>query len=236
MTEGRDLHPNLADALEGPEADAAELDAVARLLADLPTLEAPPAGLFEAIAAEAFGDADAADPGAPAPSPVQPPLRALRSVGSPAGQAPTDRRAGARRWPLLAAAAAVVVAVGVAGALVQRDSADDPVEQQVQLVALPGFEGADGTARLVERGDDREVEVDLSGVDLPAGSHLEIWLLDPAVSQTISLGVLDQPGPLTVPADVDLAATPIVDVSVEPDDGDAAHSGVSVVRGELDPS
>jgi hypothetical protein len=233
MTEGRDLHPNLADALEAPEADAAELDAIARLLADLPTLEAPPAGLFDAIAAEAFGDADAAGPRPDGPG--APPAPALRSVDPPAARR-SEPPTGARRWPLLAAAAAVVVAVGIAGALVQRSSSDDPVEQQVELVALPGFEGADGTARLVERGDDREVEVDLSGVDLPAGSHLEIWLLDPAVSQTISLGVLDQPGPLTVPADVDLAATPIVDVSVEPDDGDAAHSGVSVVRGELDPT
>jgi hypothetical protein len=234
MTEGRDLHPNLADALEGPEADAAELDAVARLLGDLPRLEAPPAGLFEAIAAEAFGDAET--PGPRPVTPPAPPARTLRSVDPLPGQSATEGPRVARRWPLLAAAAAVVVVLGVAGAVVMGGSSDEPIEQQVELVALPGFEGADGTARLVEQGADRQVEVDLAGVELPEGSHLELWLLDPAVSQTISLGVLDQEGPFTVPADVDLAATPILDISVEPDDGDAAHSGVSVVRGELDPT
>lgn len=234
MTDERDLHPNLADALEGGEVDAAELEAVARLLADLPTLQEPPAGLFEAIAAEAFADEVAShDDAVPAAAGAGP--RSLRSVGGTSTTAPTAPPA-RRRWPLLAAAAAVALVAGIAGVVALGGSGDDPVEQQVQLAALPGFEGAEGSALLVERDGDREVEVDLAGVDLPEGSHLEIWLLDPAVSQTISLGVLDESGPFTVPADVDLAATPIIDVSVEPDDGDPAHSGVSVVRGEIDPA
>ncbi|MGK2947147.1 MAG: anti-sigma factor [Acidimicrobiales bacterium] len=236
MTEERDLHPNLAAALEGGEADAAELEAVARLLANLPTLQAPPAGLFDAIAAEAFADSGAATPAEPAaPTSVADGARSLRPVEGTGEPAPRSRSA-ARRWPLLAAAAALAVILGIAGVVALGGSTDDPTEQQVELAALPGFEGAEGTALLVERDGDREVEVDLAGVDLPEGSHLEIWLLDPAVSQTISLGVLDDAGPFTVPADVDLVATPILDVSVEPDDGDPAHSGVSVVRGEIEPA
>jgi hypothetical protein len=226
MSEERDLLPNLVDALEGDASDARELDAVARLLTDLSTLQEPPAGLFDAIATEAFGHARAA--GRPRP---------LRSVGGtsmgPADGQPRSQP-GLRRWSFVAVAAVVAVVAGIAGALVLGGSSEDPVEQQVELVALPGFEGAEGTALLVERGDDRQVEVDLAGVDLPEGSRLELWLLDPAVSQTISLGVLDEEGPFTVPADVDLSLTPILDVSVEPDDGDPAHSGVSVVRGEID--
>ena len=40
-------------------------------------------------------------------------------------------------------------------------------------------------------------------------------------------------GIYTVPADVDPGEFPIVDVSVEPPDGDPTHSGVSLARGEL---
>jgi hypothetical protein len=234
MSEDRELHPNLADALEGPEVDAAELEAVARLLADLPSLEAPPAGLFDAIAAEAFGStssepqAEVANaPSAPvAPAPVRPDadVVARRSIGSRG------------RWPRLAAAAAVVVAAGLVGALVLGGGDDGPDEQRVELAALADFEGADASAVLTVEDGQRVVDVDLHGVELPAGSHLELWLLDPEASQTISLGVLSDPGPFEIPEGVDLAVTPILDVSVEPDDGDAAHSGVSVVRGELPPA
>ena len=38
---------------------------------------------------------------------------------------------------------------------------------------------------------------------------------------------------LEVPSGVDLTEYPVVDVSVEPLDGDPSHSGVSVVRGRL---
>jgi hypothetical protein len=240
MTHERDLHPNLADAFEGPEADAAELEAVARLLGHLPELQEPPAGLFDAITAEAFADEGERSAEAPVHAPpAAPGPRSLRAVGDTA-LVPVDEvarpQARLRRWPLLAAAAVVAVLAGLAGALVLGGSSDDPVEQQVQLVALPGFEGAEASAVVIEHDGDRLVEVDLTGVDLPEGSHLELWLLDPDVSQTISLGVLDEAGPFTVPADVDLSATPILDVSVEPDDGDPTHSGVSVVRGEIDPA
>jgi hypothetical protein len=38
---------------------------------------------------------------------------------------------------------------------------------------------------------------------------------------------------LPLPDGLDLSAYPLVDVSVEPLDGNPAHSGVSVARGEL---
>ena len=51
----------------------------------------------------------------------------------------------------------------------------------------------------------------------------------------VPLGVA-RPGTQTfeLPADLDLGEFPIVDVSVEPLDGDPTHSGVSVARGELE--
>lgn len=215
-----DRHPNLDDALDGTEPDVAELEAVARLLAELPRLEAPPAALFDRIAAEAFAE--------PAAAPAAAPETAVADV------VPLPRR----RWPMLAAVAAVVVLAAGFGAslLLGGDSDSTDREQVVALDALPGFEGVEAVATVVEADGERRVELALAEVELPPDSHLELWLLDPDVSQTISLGVLDDSGTFTVPAGVDLAATPILDVSVELDDGDPTHSGVSVVRGEIDPT
>ena len=51
----------------------------------------------------------------------------------------------------------------------------------------------------------------------------------------ISLGVLDDSsGTFRVPDSVDLDEYRLVDISFEPVDGDPAHSGDSIVRGELD--
>jgi hypothetical protein len=54
------------------------------------------------------------------------------------------------------------------------------------------------------------------------------------VSKLVSLGPLRRDGVYDLPAGLDPAAFPIVDVSVEPIDGDPAHSGDSVLRGELE--
>ena len=60
-------------------------------------------------------------------------------------------------------------------------------------------------------------------------------LADGRPDQLISLGVLDSrhSGTFPVPADVDVASYPFVDVSLEPLDGNPAHSSDSVVRGTL---
>lgn len=233
MPDEQPLHPNLADAVDGTEPDVAELEAVARLLADLPSLEAPPLDLFDKIAGAAFAapsDAPSVVTSAPSLDHGGDPERTL-----PPEVIPLARRQ--RRWAVLAAvAAAVVVAVGLGAALLMGGRSDDTRQQVVALEALPGFEGVDGEATVVHADGDRRVELDLSDVELPPGSHLELWLLDPAVEQTISLGVVTPGATFAVPSDVDLSATPIIDISVEPADGDPAHSGVSVVRGEIDPA
>lgn len=53
----------------------------------------------------------------------------------------------------------------------------------------------------------------------------------------VSLGnLLGSKTTFTLPAGLDVAAYPLVDVSVEPYDGNPLHSGDSVVRGQLDVS
>ena len=48
-----------------------------------------------------------------------------------------------------------------------------------------------------------------------------------------SLGLLDDAGEYAIPADIDLSEFSVVDVSIEPDDGDPTHSGRSILRGTL---
>ena len=63
----------------------------------------------------------------------------------------------------------------------------------------------------------------------------EVWLLTPEVDGLISLGLLEGgSGTFVIPEGIDLTEYPIVDVSLEPVDGDPAHSGDSIVRGALD--
>ena len=65
--------------------------------------------------------------------------------------------------------------------------------------------------------------------------YYEVWLLEPDVSGLVPLGTT-QAGTTVfeIPAGLDLDQFPVVDVSVEPLDGDPAHSGDSVVRGVLE--
>jgi anti-sigma-K factor RskA len=95
---------------------------------------------------------------------------------------------------------------------------------------------ATGEARVVERPDgSRVLAIDLSAAD-PDDGFYEVWLIDEAVQDMYSLGVVQGGGEVTleVPPGVDLTEFPVVDVSVEPLDGNPGHSGVSVARGVLE--
>jgi anti-sigma-K factor RskA len=69
----------------------------------------------------------------------------------------------------------------------------------------------------------------------PGGGFYEVWLLDRSAKRLVALGLLgpSESGSFRLPPDLDLGRYPLVDVSVEPDDGNPAHSGVSAVRGDL---
>jgi hypothetical protein len=78
----------------------------------------------------------------------------------------------------------------------------------------------------------RVVDVTLTAPD--AGGFREVWLISSDASQLVSLGVLrGSEGSFTIPDGLDLGRFALVDVSEEPFDGDPAHSGDSIVRGEL---
>lgn len=211
-------HPNLADALGADAKAAADLDGLAHRLAGLQPgdeLLSPPSGVWAAIEGEIAGAEPAREP---APVTDLEPRRSRRAVLVALGSA----------------AAVVLVVVGVA--LVARDEDPSSTTEQVALDGLQDFEDVTGSATVAIDGDARSLGVELSDVDVPPGSHLELWLLDESVEQLVPLGPLADQATHAIPDGVDLTATPIVDISLELDDGNPAHSGVSVARGRIEPS
>ena len=142
-----------------------------------------------------------------------------------------------RRWlaPVLSAAAAAVLAV--AGTVVALGVLDRPpaetVTAQATLSPLPKVPvGAGGSAEVTSAG---RIRIDARNLPLTPGFH-EVWLIDPGdLTKMVSLGSL--PGSSTVelpvPPGTDLNRYRLVDISDEPHDGDATHSGQSLLRGTL---
>ncbi|MEH3077324.1 MAG: anti-sigma factor [Quadrisphaera sp.] len=159
-----------------------------------------------------------------------------------------------QRWstPVLLAAAGLALVVGAtSGALVASRTRDpgaavsDPVAGAVvvssaQLRPLAADQGAwTGTAEVVTRedGQGRRVLVSTEGLPPVQGAAYEVWLLDATTGGVVSLGALAEgqspQGGYVLPDGVDLARFSEVDVSAEPLDGQAGHSGVSELRGAL---
>jgi anti-sigma-K factor RskA len=219
-----------------PAEDTAHLASCAECRADVRSLQRS----IDAVAVPEF-----AAPGAPVPPPPRVWEAIVAATGTSAGQAPPPeeptpdadvRPFRSRRRPLLLAAAALVVgAVVGAGAVAVIQRADEG--KPVTAVALDPLAGNDasGRAEVVVRDDgSRVVELKLDAPSLH-DEYYEVWLIDRDVVGMVPLGIV-QPGTQTLelPAGLDLEKYPLVDVSVEPLDGNPTHSGVSVARGELD--
>lgn len=142
------------------------------------------------------------------------------------------------RGRLLLVAAALVLLLG--GGLVARATlrSDDPTIAARAALTSEGLEGAaeaEGRADLVEVDGHRVLDVSVPDVRAEDGSVLEVWLIDPDSGGLQSLGLVDGATRLPVPDTIDVGRFSVVDVSVEPFDGDPAHSADSVVRGPLAP-
>ncbi|MDN4475330.1 anti-sigma factor [Demequina sp. SYSU T00192] len=184
-------------------------------------LVAPPDGVWEAIDTQVRAEDDAAS-GSVVPL----------TAGRRPRRAPDRTFAG---W-VVGAAAAVGVAIGGVGvALALRDTA--PEQSLVAQAALADLatEADAGTARVERRDDGTEVLVVDTAYAPTADGALEVWLIDPDVVGMVSLGFLTADhGEFEIPAGYDVTAFPIVDISVEPADGDPTHSGDSITRGVLE--
>ncbi|MCS5736341.1 anti-sigma factor domain-containing protein, partial [Herbiconiux daphne] len=176
---------------------------------------------------------------APSPAQTAPPSRSRGAGRGPRrAAAPAARRA--RFWvPLVAAAAVVGLVGGIGVGLWWQGSAGDQAAGRViaraELDPFPDWPGARGAAVVEQLPDgSREVVVDVDAAAADDAPLREVWLIAADASGLVSIGFMDgTSGRFIIPAGIDLAAYPLVDVSAESDDGDPGHSGDSILRGEL---
>jgi hypothetical protein len=193
-------------------------------LADLP---APPERVWQRIAAATISTE-------PTPrKPAQPQPRA-------ASERTFDRRSvppWARQVSLALAASFLSVVLTLAGLrLFEPPPSTGPtVAASAQLAALPTApSGSRGVARVVDEDAGQRLHLHVTGLPLRPG-YYEVWLIDPDTFQMVSLGVLSDGGDelLPLPSTIDLHRYRVVDVSAEDFDGNALHSGQSMLRGTL---
>jgi hypothetical protein len=191
--------------------------ATARQAAADPQLVPPPPHVWDAIATQL----DLADAASPSPQPAaEPPT-------------PISTKRSYRAVVFAVAAAVVGLLVGVVGAVAIDRNGHGQVVAQTALEPVESGD-AHGLATLRSTRTGPELVVDLQGLPAPDGFY-EVWLMNAATGGAVSLGSLDPGHPTTfvVPADLDLSAFPYVDVSLEPLDGNPAHSSDSVARGRI---
>ncbi len=188
----------------------ARLGALARELADDDRrLEEPPVDLWASIEAQAM------------------PVASVTSLDS------------RRRWRsmpvILAAAAALLLGVVVGAQFLGGDEADSRLVASVDLVndGLQVPNPDHGMAELIEEDGSYVLDVDVPDLP-PADGYYELWVIDTDVAGMFSLGEVDGSGRYELPPGVEPGEFPVVDISVEAHDGDAAHGGQSIWRGVLD--
>ncbi|MET2012385.1 anti-sigma factor [Microbacterium chocolatum] len=149
-----------------------------------------------------------------------------------ANTTPPRRRAFRLLFALAASTALVLAVVGV-WSLVR------PVQvvelASATLNAFPEHPGAAGSAVVTESPDgETRVRVELDA-SVPDSGYREVWLITADASSIVSLGVLEgRDGEFPVPTGINIDEYVLVDISQEADDDDPAHSGDSIVRGELE--
>lgn len=190
-------------------------------------LETPPDSVWEGIAAQLALDEPQTVGG-----------------GATVVAAPFGRR---RSWMLPLSAAAAVILVVAAGVFAVTSSPSSTELASADLAFAPGFdpagESAAASAVLVDDDGTEFIRIDDDALPFDAedDASLELWLIeadaDGNVVDLVSLGDID-PDPdgdrtFAVPAGYDPAVFTVVDISIEPHDGDATHSGRSILRGAL---
>lgn len=155
-----------------------------------------------------------------------------------------DRRRPARRATWLVAAAVAGIAVGALGAAwIGQEQTNGTVVAMSELATVPADAGGSelvnasmsGSARIVDTDGQDYAEVDARGLPVIDG-YYEVWLIRSDLSGMISLGALSagSRGRFVIPEGTDLTQYTILDVSVEPLNGDPGHSKKSVLRGTID--
>jgi hypothetical protein len=180
------------------------------------------------VRAQVLAEVRAGDPAEPAAPPVPDELA---------------RRRGVPLW-LAAVAAALALLAGVglgrwgAGGEGAPEAVVPPADTGTVVAAatLTALDSdADrGEASAVQSEDTFTIRVSATELGDAPGVR-EVWLIHVDGVRMVSIGLLaaGDDGEFAVPMELIDEGYRIVDISVEPDDGDPTHSGVSVARGEL---
>jgi anti-sigma factor RsiW len=175
-------------------------------------------------------------PPQPVPTPADPPSRPARGPVPPQRRRSLASRLDGRLLTVAAACLVVGLLGGVIGTRVLTDDTEPrtPVLAATPLAGLPAAPTASGQADVVRTASGgRTLDLDVRRLGVADGFY-EVWLIDPTVTKMVPVGVLSGgQGRFVLPAGVNLADYPLVDVSIEPLDGNPAHSGKSVLRGSL---
>jgi anti-sigma-K factor RskA len=184
----------------------------------------PTDAIWQSVQAQLAGQANAptTTETSAEPQPSRPTVAELRR---------TPRR---RSWFLVAAAAVLGLIIGAGITTVAvRDRVE--VTSSTALEALPGQTGQ-GTAELLRDRGRPELRVQIDAPPSP-DRYREVWLINADGQRMYPLGVLPDDGRASYPLPPALAGQlqgfNIVDVSIEPYDGNPAHSRESQVRGVL---
>lgn len=220
---------------------APELVEIESLLRDLDerdlALETPPATVWEGIQAELESEPVAPEDDRRPPTP--------NDAATAGAVVPLRRR---RAWALPALAAAAVLLVAVGAVVVFTGGGSEPTTLATADLAFDAVAfdpaGADAAATALLLDDDGDDVLEIDEESLPFGSEddasLELWMIrvdDGEIVDMVSLGAIDPDGPrdFVVPPGYDPTLYSVVDISIEPHDGDPTHSGRSILRGVLGP-
>lgn len=144
------------------------------------------------------------------------------------------------RWAKTAVALVAAAAVGVLGSLgvtrpwVGETGRPPAASSTASLRPVSGSPtGVTGRAEVVEGGGGRQLRITTSGLPRQPGFY-QIWVFD-GRDRMQAVGALGRDSSATVPlpTTLDLDVFNVVDISLEPYDGDQTHSETSVLRGTL---
>lgn len=210
---------------QGDPTERAELDRVRGLLADPAAWAEPDPGLQErVVAAIANAEPAAGDPAEEQASPTP--------TGHRADVIPLRPR---RRWyALVGAAAAVVLAVGVAVGLTVRG--DSSAEFAATLTGTELAQAASGEVTMTRTQSGWEIHMQAEG--LPRrdhGAYYEAWLKNEA-GQLVAIGTFNDAHDVTLWAGISPSSHPTITVTRQLANGDPASSGNVVLTGNAQPT
>jgi anti-sigma factor RsiW len=187
--------------------------------------------------------AEQAPPSAVPPPPLPESLDQKGSPAAPVPDTPEWLRRIPRRGPagwgtrrrLLALAAAVVVIAGAVAAGLGLSGSGPAVTNRAALRPLQAPAAASGAVTVTAASGARQVQVSTDHLPAPGQGHFyEVWLLDPTTLKMMPMGALAPSGQATFGVAAGLmAGYSAVDISLQANNGNPAHSAVSVLRGTL---